>query len=355
MPASLLSHSESATAEAYLRQLPKVELHVHLEGSIPSPTLLALARKHGVRLPATDEAALAQWLRFRDFPHFAEVYRTISRCIQTPEDLEQLTYEFLQGQARQRIVHTEFTFTAWSHWRNWDIPYAEQFAALRQARERAERDFGVTSLVIVDIPRQVAPVAEAVAMTEAVVESRADGLAALGLGGYEVGFPASLFRPAFEVARQVGLPCILHAGETEGPGSIWEALEHGPSLRIGHGVRCLEDAGLVEHLRRYQVPLEVCPTSNACLKVVPSLAAHPLPELLRQGLYVTLNSDDPALFGTTLTEEYLLAHRVLGLSVAELRQLNFNALEASLLPVTAKQQIRAQWQAAEAMAEAPQG
>lgn len=144
--------AESA-AYATLLRLPKVELHVHLEGAIPAATLLALARRHGVRLPGRTEAELATWLQFRDFPHFAQVYQTISRCIQTVEDVEQLTYEFLREQARQAIWHTEFTFTAWTHFRNWGLPYAEQFAALHRARQRAARDFGVSSLVIVDIPR----------------------------------------------------------------------------------------------------------------------------------------------------------------------------------------------------------
>lgn len=319
------------TPADYFLQLPKVELHVHLEGAIPVFTLLALAGRHGIALPAHTAAGLANWLEFRDFPHFAEVYQTISRCIQTPEDLETLTYEFLREQARQAIWHTEFTFTAWTHFRNWGLPYAEQFAALHQARQRAERDFGVSSLVIADIPRGYATPAEGLTMTEQAILARPLGVAALGLGGYEVGNPVAPYRAAFDLAHAAGLPCILHAGETEGPTSIWEALEVGHSLRIGHGVRCLEDPALVAHLRRHRMPLEVCPSSNVCLKVVDSYAAHPLPRLLAEGLYVTLNSDDPALFGTTLSEEFQKAHQLLGLSLAELGQLVQNSLDASLL------------------------
>lgn len=330
MQASLPLSTNTPTTDYFL-QLPKVELHVHLEGAIPVSTLLALAGRHGITLPAHTEAGLADWLEFRDFPHFAEVYQTISRCIQAPEDLETLTYEFLREQARQHIWHTEFTFTAWTHFRNWGLPYAEQFAALHQARQRAERDFGVSSLVIVDIPRGYASPAEALVMTEQALLARPYGVAALGLGGYEVGNPVAPYRASFDLAHAAGLPCILHAGETEGPASIWEALEAGHSLRIGHGVRCLEDPALVAHLRQHRIPLEVCPASNVCLKVVDSYAAHPLPRLLAEGLYVTLNSDDPALFGTTLTEEFQQAHQRLGLSVAGLAQLVQNALDASLL------------------------
>lgn len=333
----------SADPVAYLTTLPKVELHVHLEGSIPAQTLLKLARKHGISLPATTPQQLLKWLQFRDFPHFGEVYQTISRCIQTPEDIELLTYEFLREQARQHIDHTEFTFTAWTHLRNWQLPYAEQFAALHQARQRAERDFGVTSLAIVDIPREAATPQEAVVLTEQILQNRVYGVAALGLGGYEVGSPAGKFHEAFALARAMNLPCILHAGETEGAQSIWEALEQGHSLRIGHGVRCLEDERLVDYLREHQIPLEVCPTSNVCLKVAKSFAEHPLPLLLAEGLYVTLNSDDPALFGASLTDEYLNSHRVLGLSLATLKQLSYHALTASLLSEAEKQALRQKW------------
>jgi adenosine deaminase len=320
--------------------MPKVELHVHLEGAIPTSTLLTLAHRHGVQLPGRTEAELASWLQFRDFPHFAEIYQTISRCIQTPEDLETLAYEFLREQARQSIWHTEFTFTAWTHFRNWGLPYAEQFAALHQARQRAERDFGVSSLVIVDILRGDSTPAEGLVVAEQAARARHYGVAALGLGGYELGNPVASYRAAFDLAKEAGLPCVLHAGETAGPASIWEALEAGHSLRIGHGVRCLEDEALVAHLRTHRIPLEVCPSSNVCLKVVPDYAAHPLPRLLAEGLYVTLNSDDPALFSTTLTEEYQKSHQLLGLPVATLAQLAQNALDASLL--TPAQQVALQ-------------
>ena len=324
-------------------KMPKVELHVHLEGAIAAPTLLALAERHGIALPGRTEAELTNWLQFRDFPHFAEVYQAISRCIQTPEDLEMLTYEFLRGQAQQAIWHTEFTFTAWTHFRNWGIPYQEQFAALHQARQRAEQDFGVSSLVIVDIPRGYASPEEGLVVAEQAILGQPYGVAALGLGGYEVGNPVSVYRTAFALAHEAELPCVLHAGETEGPASIWDALVAGHSLRIGHGVRCLEDPALVAHLRTHQIPLEVCPSSNVCLKVVDDYAAHPLPRLLADGLYVTLNSDDPALFSTTLTQEYQRSHELLGLSVEQLAQLSANALNAALLPIERRASLQARF------------
>ena len=334
----------------YLQRMPKVELHVHLEGAIPPGTLLKLARKYSHPLSTWTEAQLMDWFRFRDFPHFAEVYMTICECIRTPEDIELLTYEFLRGQAQQNIVHTEFTFTAWIYHKNQQIPCAEQFAAVYQGRWRAERDFGVRSLVIVDIPRGFASPHEALTMTEQVLQARYYGVAALGLGGYEVGNPVEDYRESFALAQAENLPCILHAGETEGPSSIWEALHTGQSIRIGHGVRCLEDADLVAYLKEHRIPLEVCPTSNACLNVVDRFGAHPLPELLAQGLLVTLNSDDPALFSTTLTDEYIKSHQQLNLSIDTLTQLAQNAIAVSLLTPDEQQAVRSQLEAFQAKA-----
>jgi adenosine deaminase len=315
----------------YLRHMPKVELHVHLEGSILPSTLLKLARKYRHPLSKWTELQLVEWFRFKDFPHFAQSYMTICECIQAPEDIELVAYEFLQGQAQQNILHTEFTFTAWIHHKNRQIPYPELFAAVYQGCRRAERDFGVMSVVIVDIPRGFATPREALAMTKQVLDAKQYGVVALGLGGYEVGNPVEVYRDSFQLAHSANLPCILHAGETEGPASIWEALETGHSIRIGHGVRCLEDPELVKYIRDHQIPLEVCPTSNICLKVVDQFENHPLPELIDQGLLVTLNSDDPALFSTTLNEEYLQCHQKLGLSLETLAGLVNNAVQVSML------------------------
>jgi adenosine deaminase len=159
---------------------------------------------------------------------------------------------------------------------------------------------------------------------------------ALGLGGIEAGNPAELFQEAFDRARAAGLPAVPHAGETAGADSVRIALRALKAQRIGHGVRCLEDPSLVEELRERQIPLEVCPTSNVCLGVAPSLDEHPLPRLLDEGLYVTINSDDPPMFNTTLTDEFLRAAQILGCDVETVEQLAINAVRASLLPEAAR-------------------
>jgi len=317
--------------ENFIHAMPKVELHVHLEGAIRPETLLQLARRNHVALPADNLADLKAWYIFRDFPHFAEVYQTLSKCIRTPEDIEFITREFLIGQAEQNIRHSEATFTALTHYRNCGITFDEQIAAINRAREWGERELNTSLLMIFDIPREFAPPEEALQLAQWLSSHRPQGVAALGLGGYEVDFPVEKYRAAFEWAQQAGYTTVLHAGETAGPASIWSALQLGRSVRIGHGVRCLEDPHLVQHLRERQIPLEVCPTSNVCLRVVKDLASHPLPQLLAENLYVTINSDDPPMFNTTLTDEFILVTQQFGFTREDLEHFVLNALRASLL------------------------
>ncbi|GAB4122335.1 MAG: adenosine deaminase [Roseiflexaceae bacterium] len=320
--------------ETAIRALPKVELHVHLEGSIQPETLLELAQRNHEPLPATTVAGLRDWYQFRDFPHFVQVYLAISRCIRTPEDLELIGRAFLAGQAAQNILYSEVTFTAYTHYQHYQIPYRDQLAALNRARHWAEQQLGVSMGLIIDIARETSPEQGGV-VADWVIDSYGDGVVALGLGGYEVGHPPEKHAAAFERARAAGVPVVLHAGETAGPESIRGALAQG-SVRIGHGVRCIEDRALMDELRDRQIPLEVCPSSNVCLGVVPSLAEHPLPELLAAGLYVTINSDDPPMFNTSMTDELLRVQAAFGLEVAVIQELMRQSARASLLPATAK-------------------
>jgi adenosine deaminase len=177
------------------------------------------------------------------------------------------------------------------------------------------------------------------------VSAQNDGVIALGLGGPEVGHPPEKHAAAFDYAWSHGLPCILHAGETDGAQSIWGAIRAGKTLRIGHGVRCLEDPALVDYLREHQTPLEVSPTSNVRLKAFPSLAEHALPKLLAEGLYVTLNSDDPPMFGTTLTDEYLKCAETFNWDAETVEKLVFNALHVSLLPDAKKSALEREFRA----------
>jgi aminodeoxyfutalosine deaminase len=324
----------------FIRRMPKIELHVHLEGSIQPATLLQLARRHGVTLPADDVAGLQRWYQFTDFEHFIEIYLTISSCICTPEDIELIARDFLRNQAAQNIRYSEVTFTPYTHFStNRRIPFDEQFDALTRARVWAARELDVHCGWVFDIVRNVRPVEHALTVAEWTISGRNQGVVALGLGGLEAGHPPELFKEAFALVRAAGLASVPHAGEIAGAESIWGALEVLHAQRIGHGVRCLEDARLVEYLRTKQIPLEVCPTSNVCLNVAPSLAAHPLPRLLAEGLYVTLNSDDPPMFNTTLTDEYQSVAETFGFDAEQMETLALNAVRASLLPEAERREM----------------
>lgn len=315
----------------FIAAMPKVELHVHLEGSIRPETLLQLASRHGVELPARSVDEIREWYRFVDFAHFVEVYIAISRCIRTVDDIEFIAREFLLGQARQNVRHSEVTFTAYTHYLQKGLGFEEQLAALNRARAWGEDEHGVTMRYVIDIPRNIdAELGPMIA--DWAISGMADGVVAFGLGGPEVGHPPEKFKDAFDRTNAAGLPSVPHAGETVGPESIWGALGSLGADRIGHGVRCVEDNDLIRELQDRQIPLEVCPSSNVCLGVAPTIEQHQLPRLLDEGLYVTINSDDPPMFNTTLTEEYAAVAEAFDLSEGAIESLVLNSVNASFLP-----------------------
>ena len=317
--------------EQFIRAMPKVELHVHLEGSIQPETLLQLARRNQKLLPTDTVQGLRDWYTFTDFDHFIEVYIAICACIATAEDFELIAREFLRGQAAQNIRYSEVIFTPYTHVNGENaLPFFEQLAALSRARQWAIDELGIQVVWVPDFARGVRPVEHSLTVADLAVSGKAQGVVGFGVGGAEVGNPPELFEAAFKRARAAGLASLPHAGETEGPASIWGAIRSLKATRIGHGVRCLEDPDLVTYLRQHQIPLDVSPTSNVCLKVAPSLAEHPLPRLLDEGLFVTINSDDPPMFNTTLTDEYLAIANTFGFDVTTIEKLVLNGVQASL-------------------------
>ena len=323
----------------FITAMPKVELHVHLQGSTRPETLFKLAQKNNIELPVKSLDDLREWYTFSDFDEFLKVYYVICNNLQAPDDFELLMREFLIGQAEQNIRYSEVTFTP-----HWNLPFVEQLDALNQARRWAEEELGVYAGIVIDIPRE-RPEEDGPLIADWAISGMGNGVVAFGLGGPEMGNPPHKFVEAFDRARAAGLPSVPHAGETKGPESIWGALTALKADRIGHGVRCLEDEGLVDFLRDEQIPLEVCPTSNICLKVFPSFAEHPLPKLIDEGLYVTINSDDPPMFNTTLTDEYIKSAETFGFNTNEIIQLVLNALRASFMPDELKKQMEADFDA----------
>jgi adenosine deaminase len=292
--------------------------------------LLALARRNGVALPADDEAGLARWFRFRDFEHFVQVYLTCSKALCTPEDFQLLVSDVLAEQARQNVLYTEAHFTIGTHLSN-GVNGDEVLAALEEAIRAGEERFGVRLRLIPDIVRNVPEMAGRT--LEWALAARGRGVAvALGLSGSEARFASDRFRDCFSIAAREGLHRVAHAGEHAGPESIRSVLDVCGAERIGHGVRAIEDPALVAELRERGIPLEVCPSSNVCLGVVPDLEHHPFDRLARAGCRVTVNSDDPPFFDTTLTGEYLHLHRTFGYGPAALADLARAGLSAAFLP-----------------------
>jgi adenosine deaminase len=323
------------SVESYLRAMPKVELHIHLEGSIQPETLLELARKNNIKLPASDVDGLREWYTFRDFDHFIEIFITCCSCLRNPDDFTRIAVEYGRRMAAENIRYAEVTWTPATHVRE-DLPFEQILGGINAGREQARQMWGVEMRWISDISRCFPQTSEPVVQWLTSPAALSGGVVALGLGGPEVGWPPELFETAFAVARSKGLHSNPHAGETVGPESVWGALRALKAERLGHGVRSIEDPELVTYLAQQQIPIEVNPTSNLCLGVYSSYADHPLRRLLEAGVCVTINSDDPALFNTTLVDEYLHAVQDCGLSLKQVEQATLNAVHASYLPAPEK-------------------
>ena len=322
---------------------------MHLEGSIRPSTLLELARRNEVALPHDTLEGLREWFRFADFLQFLEVYRVICRCLRTADDYELIAYELAAELARQNCRYAEVSFTASVHERNGvsDAVYRE---GLSRARERARTTLGVELAWIFDISRAMRGGADetlrwASYTVDVAVDAMKEGVVALGLAGPEAGYPPEPFAPYFARGRAAGLHSVPHAGEHLGPSSIRGALHALGAERIAHGVRAIEDATLVAELAARRIALDVCPTSNVCLGVCESVARHPLARLHARDVTITVSSDDPALFGTTLTDEVAALADPLGLSVAAIDEILVNAVTHSFLPEPRKRQMEAAYRA----------
>jgi len=341
--------NEQANIERYVSRIPKAELHVHLEGSIQPTTLLALAQRNGVQLPVQTVSDLQNWFTFRDFNHFIEIYFEISSCLKTSEDYELIAYEFGANMARQNVRYAEVTFSPSTHQFSLGIPFDTFFTGLTRGRLLAQKEFGVEIRwifdIVRDIPDKIHNHRRAEYTLAVALEGMGNGVVALGLGGGEVGNPPEQYAKWFEKAREAGLHSAPHAGETVGPESIWGAVQDLSAERLGHGVRSIEDPVLVTYLAEKQIPLEICPTSNVRLGVYTDLAAHPLPGLYYAGVPVTINSDDPPLFNTTLNDEVKLLVDPFNFDIDTINEILLNGVRYSFLPVQEKEALEATFQA----------
>ncbi|KUN35184.1 adenosine deaminase [Streptomyces longwoodensis] len=324
---------------AFIAGLPKAELHVHHVGSASPRIVSELAARHPDSKVPTDPEALADYFTFTDFAHFIDVYLSVVDLIRTPEDVRLLTYEVARELHRQQVRYAELTITPYSSVRR-GIDERAFMDAIEDARKAAEKEFGTVLRWCFDIPGEAGlESAEVTARLATDDRVRPEGLVSFGLGGPEIGVPRPQFKPYFDRAIAAGLHSVPHAGETTGPETVWDALTHLRAERIGHGTSSARDEKLLAHLAERRIALEVCPTSNIATRAVRSLDEHPIREFVRAGVPVTINSDDPPMFGTDLNNEYAVAARLLDLDERGLAGLAKAGVEASFLDAPGKARI----------------
>ena len=318
-------------SSSFLRSLPKAELHLHLEGTIAPSTLLELRRRH--KMADANLAACEALYQYKDFQGFLMAFKAVTEHLRTAEDYELITYRLMERLQAENVLHAEvFVSVGVCLWRSQD--FAALFEGMEHGRERGSRDFGVSLLWIFDAVRQFgAEAAQRVA--EVAVQFRDRNVVAFGIGGDEARGAPELFRDVYGYAATQGLHLTAHGGETTPPESIWGALNLGAE-RIGHGLTAGQDSELMEELAQRQIPLEICITSNVLTGACPRLDDHPVRQYFDQGLMLTLNTDDPEMFRTSLNREYAIAQKTFGFTEEQLRELARNSFEASFLPAEHK-------------------
>ncbi len=326
--------SDTTEWSARVRKMPKVELHLHLEGAFTLETLLRLIRKHepSSSIHSTDD--LQARLTYTDFSGFIDAWNWKNSFFRSGKDFELLAYHTLESLSRQNVLYVEPFFSPWDFEDN-GISMEEITESILAGCARATRDSGIEWNLIADINREHGP-EKGMARIEQILRYRDRGVIGVGLGGREKEYPAERFAQVYAQADRGRLLLTAHAGEADGPASIRAALDRLHVHRIGHGIRAREDDALMAQLAERKIPLEVCITSNVKTGVVPSLRGHPVRTLFDRHLYVTINSDDPTMFDCSLTGEYLLLLEQLGFTPAEIKTLSLNGVTASGLDEHAK-------------------
>ncbi|HEV7519978.1 MAG TPA: adenosine deaminase [Candidatus Angelobacter sp.] len=333
-------------SKSFIQSLPKAELHLHLEGSVDPPTLVELSRRYNTHLPTENnrydvagsgdvfgEEEVRRLYSYKDFNGFLMAFKSVTERLRSAEDYELVTYRLMQKLRQQNVVHAEvYVSIGVIRWRG--QPVEPIFEGLERGRERGQRDFGVSLLWIFDAVRHFGPEAAGEVFNLAA-RLRDRNVVGIGIGGDEARGPAEGFRDLYKKAADNGLRLTAHAGETTGPESVWGAINIGAE-RIGHGLSAASDPELMEVMAQKQVPLEICITSNLRTGACKELQEHPVKKFFDEGLMITLSTDDPAMFQTSLNKEYEIAKQEFGFSEEHLRELARNSIEASFLPVEKK-------------------
>jgi adenosine deaminase len=323
----------------FVEEIPKVELHLHLEGAVPFQTLFDFIQREGTEPSIKSVDDLRGKLAYTDFAHFIETWKWVNRFLGEEKYFEEIAYQVLRELARQNVRYVEVSYAPGDYVAR-PSSAREKTAYVVAGCEKAGAETGIGWGLIIDFCRADSP-GECIRIVDDLAPWVGRGLVGVDLGGGRQLEPVSPYVPVFEEARARGLHAVAHAGESAGPESIWAALRELGVERIGHGVRAHEDPRLVSLLREKQVPLEMCVTSNVRTGVVESVEAHPIRRYFEQGLLVTVNSDDPTMFDTSITREYLILAQQLGFTADELRTLSLSGVEASFLSDEEKESMRA--------------
>lgn len=322
-------HQKQKSLAQLIQNLPKAELHLHIEGTLEPELLFKIAKRNQISLPYKSVAALRQAYRFNNLQDFLDIYYQGARVLETEHDFFDLTWAYLEKAANQNIKHTEIFFDPQTHTQR-GIAFKIVVGGIGRALDQAQRTLGLSTRLIMCFLRHLGAKAAMETLKRAVPYK--EKIVAVGLDSSEVGHPPSKFVKVFRKARKLGFFAVAHAGE-EGPASyVWEALNLLKVFRIDHGNHALDDAKLVRKIGKEKIPLTLCPLSNWKLKVVSDLQKHPLKQMLQKGLLVTINSDDPAYFGGYLNENFLAIAEALKLNRGEILLLARNSFLASLLP-----------------------
>ena len=327
------------TLQQFIQQMPKVELHLHIEGTLEPELMFALAQRNRVDLPFQSVQEVREAYRFTNLQSFLDIYYQGAQVLVTEQDFYDLMWAYLKKASEQNVRHAEVFFDPQTHTER-GIPFDVVIHGLTRAKKDAERQLGITSDLILCFLRHLSP--EAALKTLEDAYPYRDLILGVGLDSSEQGRPPSLFTEVFKQAKDQGYRIVAHAGE-EGPAEyVWEAIKLLGVQRIDHGVRSIEDPELINYLVENQIALTVCPLSNLKLCVFEEMGQHNLKQLLDLGVRVTINSDDPAYFGGYLNENFLATQAGLDLSLADLRQISQNAIEASFIDEAEKQLLRAE-------------
>lgn len=320
--------------DAFLRQIPKAELHIHIEGSLEPEMMIALAKRNDIELPYKSVQEVRDAYNFQNLQSFLDLYYAGMSVLQTKQDFYDLTWAYMQKAAADNVRHTEIFFDPQAHTSR-GIAFETVHAGIYQALQDAQQQLGVSSYLILCFLRHLS--AESAMETLEQALPYKDTIPAVGLDSSEMGHPPSKFKQVFDKAREAGFLTVAHAGEEGPPEYIWEAIDLLQVSRIDHGVRCIEDSQLVKYLIEKQIPLTVCPLSNIKLCVFDSMEKHNIKQLLHMGLCVTVNSDDPSYFGGYVAENLQQIQAALGMDAQEIYQLVKNSFNATFLTPEAKQ------------------